>query len=310
MPQDIQGKRDVDWRHQKFQIKLAGQWRDVADHEDKVLKAAYESGASTCSLSSRGQKYDFDLTAMTQKNTSVAPYKVRHLRHIALPAENRSGQIFSSCISAVAQSSTASPGLPPIQRVFTFDKHEPVARKVIEPNIAGVPEAAPAPAEKHDNATSSIINVLNNIGIPSTVQKRRNAKCKDSNADSAVNPFITVREIMTKSPSNVMSKLMYNPSMEGTKSSRNSDQIAGLLNKLEAENMKAVGNEVDADEKEEVESDPITSVRAVKEKMAELRNIDADSQMYVYGGRQMSDDKSLEDYKVRTGGVISLIMKL
>eukprot|EP00397_Hematodinium_sp_SG-2012_P059156 GEMP01075490.1.p1 GENE.GEMP01075490.1~~GEMP01075490.1.p1 ORF type:complete len:220 (+),score=34.98 GEMP01075490.1:350-1009(+) len=162
------------------------------------------------------------------------------------------------------------------------------------------------------------------------VQKRRNAKCKDSNADSAVNPFITVREIMTKSPSNVMSKLMYNPSMEGTKSSRNSDQIAGLLNKLEAENMKAVGNEVDADEKEEVdaitpfyvnvqtitgistkvESDPITSVRAVKEKMAELRNIDADSQMYVYGGRQMSDVKSLEDYKVRTGGVISLIMKL
>jgi len=53
---------------QKFQVKLSGAWNDYSQDEDKILKRAYLAGFDNAKYSLRGQKYECNFKAMTQKN--------------------------------------------------------------------------------------------------------------------------------------------------------------------------------------------------------------------------------------------------
>ena len=86
------------WQGRKWQVKLAGQWKDFADDEDDQIKAAYEAGAQQCKYSKRGQQYQVDRQQKTQQNTSTAPYKTRPIRHPVLHARGPWGVTRSSIL--------------------------------------------------------------------------------------------------------------------------------------------------------------------------------------------------------------------
>jgi len=63
---------------QSFQVKLSGAWTDYSNDEDKILKRAYLAGFENAKYSLRGQKYECNFKAMTQKNLQSG--KVREMR--------------------------------------------------------------------------------------------------------------------------------------------------------------------------------------------------------------------------------------
>merc|ERR1740121_1443345 len=62
----------------KFQIKLAGDFKDYEPEEDAVLKKAYLVGQKNCRFQLRGQKYEYSFVKMTQTNQESK--KVREIR--------------------------------------------------------------------------------------------------------------------------------------------------------------------------------------------------------------------------------------
>jgi len=69
------------WQGQRWQVFLAGQWKDFSPEEDGQLKSAFSSGRNIANLTARKQKYRVDFEQMTQKNVSTEPYKERKIRH-------------------------------------------------------------------------------------------------------------------------------------------------------------------------------------------------------------------------------------
>eukprot|EP00929_Paragymnodinium_shiwhaense_P002069 TRINITY_DN10227_c0_g1_i1.p1 TRINITY_DN10227_c0_g1~~TRINITY_DN10227_c0_g1_i1.p1 ORF type:complete len:218 (+),score=55.83 TRINITY_DN10227_c0_g1_i1:68-721(+) len=63
---------------ERFQVLLAGNWRDVEVEEDLALKAAVAEGEHSVVLDIRGFSYECDLTALQQRNLMTG--KVRQLR--------------------------------------------------------------------------------------------------------------------------------------------------------------------------------------------------------------------------------------
>eukprot|EP00403_Amphidinium_massartii_P028788 CAMPEP_0178399914 /NCGR_PEP_ID=MMETSP0689_2-20121128/15521_1 /TAXON_ID=160604 /ORGANISM="Amphidinium massartii, Strain CS-259" /LENGTH=275 /DNA_ID=CAMNT_0020020697 /DNA_START=68 /DNA_END=895 /DNA_ORIENTATION=+ len=66
----------------KFQVELAGDWKDYAKDEDKILKRAFLAGFPNCKFTLRGATYEYNFKRMIQKNLSSgkerkirAPYK-------------------------------------------------------------------------------------------------------------------------------------------------------------------------------------------------------------------------------------------
>merc|ERR1712151_941606 len=62
----------------KFQVKLSGAWSDYSADEDKILKRAYLAGFDNAKYSLRGQNYECNFKAMTQKNLQSG--KAREMR--------------------------------------------------------------------------------------------------------------------------------------------------------------------------------------------------------------------------------------
>jgi hypothetical protein len=52
----------------KFQVKLAGEWKDYSREEDKILKRAYMAGFPTAKFRLRGQNYTYHFPRMVQIN--------------------------------------------------------------------------------------------------------------------------------------------------------------------------------------------------------------------------------------------------
>jgi len=52
----------------KFQIKLAGEFKDYNKDEDRILKNAYMAGFPTAKFALRGQNYTYDFDKMVQVN--------------------------------------------------------------------------------------------------------------------------------------------------------------------------------------------------------------------------------------------------
>lgn len=50
-------------------------------------------------------------------------------------------------------------------------------------------------------------------------------------------------------------------------------------------------------------------VRGLKEEIFALEKIAVDEQRLIYAGKQLEDDKSLEKYRVRDGGMLTLLIK-
>ena len=53
-----------------------------------------------------------------------------------------------------------------------------------------------------------------------------------------------------------------------------------------------------------------TTIAVVKQKIEELEGIPPSQQRLVYSGRQMADDKSLDDYNVTAGSYFHLVLAL
>lgn len=62
----------------KFQVKLAGEFKDFDAKGDKLLKQAFLSGFPNAKYSQRGQQYEVDFKKMVQKN--VTTRKEREIR--------------------------------------------------------------------------------------------------------------------------------------------------------------------------------------------------------------------------------------
>lgn len=52
----------------KFQVQLAGEWKDYSHQEDKILKRAYMAGFPTAKFHLRGQSYVYNFQKMVQLN--------------------------------------------------------------------------------------------------------------------------------------------------------------------------------------------------------------------------------------------------
>jgi len=76
------------WQNQRWQVKLAGNWKEFSEAEDAAIKQAYMSGRSHFYMEARRQKYRVDFERMSQKNVSTEPFKERWIRHISLRGYN------------------------------------------------------------------------------------------------------------------------------------------------------------------------------------------------------------------------------
>mmetsp|Transcript_68249 Transcript_68249/g.163775 ORF Transcript_68249/g.163775 Transcript_68249/m.163775 type:complete len:271 (-) Transcript_68249:209-1021(-) len=68
----------------KFQVELAGEWKDYARDEDKILKRGFLAGFPNCKFTLRGATYEYNFQRMVQKNLTTgkerkirAPYRWR-----------------------------------------------------------------------------------------------------------------------------------------------------------------------------------------------------------------------------------------
>mmetsp|Transcript_38392 Transcript_38392/g.88631 ORF Transcript_38392/g.88631 Transcript_38392/m.88631 type:complete len:274 (-) Transcript_38392:100-921(-) len=62
----------------KFQVELAGDWKDYQQDEDKILKRAFLAGFPNCKFTLRGASYEYNFVNMVQKNlTSGKERKIR-----------------------------------------------------------------------------------------------------------------------------------------------------------------------------------------------------------------------------------------
>lgn len=61
-----------------FQVKLGSVWKDFPEEEDRLLKREFEAGPKRVIVNFRGQRYEIDFKAMTQKNTSSG--RIREIR--------------------------------------------------------------------------------------------------------------------------------------------------------------------------------------------------------------------------------------
>jgi len=62
----------------KFQVKLAGEFKDFNPRDDKILKQAFLSGFPNCKYQSRGQRYEVNFKNMIQ--TNLQTHKEREMR--------------------------------------------------------------------------------------------------------------------------------------------------------------------------------------------------------------------------------------
>ena len=56
--------------------------------------------------------------------------------------------------------------------------------------------------------------------------------------------------------------------------------------------------------------EPSAKVAEVKHALQEKEGIQVDQIRLIFGGRQMADDKTLEDYQVQAGAVIHMVLQL
>lgn len=72
----------------KFQVALAGDWKNYTDTEDAILKRAYMAGFPNCRFKLRGCSYEYSFDRMVQKNlTTGKERKIRAPHHWQQPAQ-------------------------------------------------------------------------------------------------------------------------------------------------------------------------------------------------------------------------------
>ena len=59
-----------------------------------------------------------------------------------------------------------------------------------------------------------------------------------------------------------------------------------------------------------LEVEPTDKILTIKEKLQEIEGIDPEQQRLVFAGRQLQDDKTVEEVKIKSGTAINLLLAL
>ncbi|KAF2078515.1 hypothetical protein CYY_000140 [Polysphondylium violaceum] len=60
----------------------------------------------------------------------------------------------------------------------------------------------------------------------------------------------------------------------------------------------------------EIDIDPTDKIQRIKERVEEKEGIPPSQQRLIFGGKQMSDDKSASEYSIEGGSVLHLVLAL
>ncbi|KAA8494178.1 Nedd8 [Porphyridium purpureum] len=60
----------------------------------------------------------------------------------------------------------------------------------------------------------------------------------------------------------------------------------------------------------EIDIDPTDTIARIKERVEEKAGIDPQQQRLIFGGRQLADEKTANDYNIEGGSVLHLVIAL
>ncbi|CAD7972215.1 unnamed protein product [Amoebophrya sp. A25] len=238
------------WQGQRWQVKLAGEWRDFSENEDLLIKRAFEARQSECTFIARGQAYCIDFQRMVQKNTKTPPFKTRPIRHVSL-----------------------------VRKQALNDEPEPDVEQAPNPFR---PTGAPGPPKR--SPSLGYFRPTNQEASPSPGAAESSPKTQER--EKAPSP--------TKPPPAVPTSNSRPPSL----CSSSAGQLSVTVQTLTGKSVALSGISADM------------TVIELKRRLEGTEQIAAGQQRLVYAGRQMEDSKTLADYSVRSGGVITLLLKL
>ncbi|CAD7952483.1 unnamed protein product [Amoebophrya sp. A120] len=266
----------------RWQVKLAGQWKEFSDREHQVIQEAYDAGKPTVELRARGQTYTIDFTLNTQTNTKTPPYKVRPIRHPGVAAAGGGENAYpGGGFNHGRRSSTGSVDSPPPTKSYkSADQHDPAAGPSSSQIVLGVP-----------------VNRNSAPGGPTTAQPAPTVNFPPPG--TAVPPPNPAVNINSPPPPGGTNK----GKNKGSKHNPSSPQFSGSITvvvqtltgkKIPVENLNPA----------------TTTVVNLKERIEAVERIAKSDQRLLCAGRQLEDEKLLNDYGVRDQGIVTLLLKL
>jgi len=152
----------------KFQVELAGEWKDYARDEDKILKRAFLAGFPNCKFTLRGATYEYNFRRMLQKNlTSGKERKIRAPYRWQQPSKPIVPKGPTICIRV-------PPGSPGSTIQVNHPKVKGAKINVAVPRSAKVGQAMLVPVP--DIAVACDVSVTGGVFAATTPEGRRKGK--------------------------------------------------------------------------------------------------------------------------------------
>eukprot|EP00971_Amphidinium_carterae_P116274 2303424-Amphidinium_carterae.1 len=130
----------------KFQVMLAGEWKDFAQKEDRILKRSFMAGYPNCRFSLRGASYEYGFDRMVQKSlTTGKERKIRAPHRWHQPARPivPKGPTLSMLVPAGSPGTTIQIDHPKVKGAH-IQVAVPKYAKVGQPMLVPLPDVAVA----------------------------------------------------------------------------------------------------------------------------------------------------------------------
>jgi len=95
-----------------------------------------------------------------------------------------------------------------------------------------------------------------------------------------------------------------NPQILKQKNSKLSEQVYKKSPRMLVKVKLLTGNQT------EIDIDPTDTIARIKERVEEKAGIDPKQQRLIFGGRQLADEKTANDYNIEGGSVLHLVIAL